>query len=54
MIGCMLTGCGPKKTATTSADLDWTKADFKGEQINLLVWEQYADASFVEPYHAFL
>jgi putative spermidine/putrescine transport system substrate-binding protein/spermidine/putrescine transport system substrate-binding protein len=49
MLGTMLTGCS-KKAESTSADIDWTKTDFNGEEINLLCWEQYADPSFVEPF----
>lgn len=49
MLGTLLTGCG-KKSESVSADIDWTKTDFKGEEINLLCWEQYADPSFVQPF----
>lgn len=47
-----LSGCG-SQTGSSSAsaeDIDWSKTDFGGEQLNLLTWEQYADPSFVKPF----
>jgi putative spermidine/putrescine transport system substrate-binding protein/spermidine/putrescine transport system substrate-binding protein len=44
-----LAGCsGAKKTA--AAAIDWTKTDFKGEELNLLTWEMYAAPLFVKPF----
>lgn len=51
VIAASLTGCGSQKTEEVStADIDWSKTDFGGEEMNLLVWEQYADPSFVKPF----
>lgn len=50
MISSVLSGCGSKKSESASTNIDWSKTDFQGEQLNLLVWEQYADESFVKPF----
>jgi len=47
----LLAGCGGGTTSSgAQAAYDWTKTDFGGAELNLLVWEQYADESFVKPF----
>jgi Spermidine/putrescine-binding periplasmic protein len=52
MVGVMtvlgFTGCGGSQEKTT--EIDWSKTDFGGAELNLLSWEMYADDSFVKPF----
>ena len=54
MLGVM-TGCGSSGGNSSAADTadesyDWTKVDFDGAELNLLVWEQYGDPALIEPF----
>ncbi len=49
LVSMALSGCGSKKGDAT-ADIDWSKTDFKGEELNILVWEMYGDESIVKPF----
>jgi putative spermidine/putrescine transport system substrate-binding protein/spermidine/putrescine transport system substrate-binding protein len=45
-------GCSKQGSAgaTAASAIDWGKTDFKGEGLNLLTWEMYADPLFVKPF----
>lgn len=44
-------GCSKKAPlASAGSVIDWGKTDFKGEELNLLTWEMYADPLFVKPF----
>ncbi len=43
-----LYGC--KKSSSATADIDWSKTDFEGAELNLLCWEMYADESVIKPF----
>lgn len=48
-LSCVLTGCGAA-SGSSAKSIDWSKTDFKGEELNLLCWEQYADKSVIGPF----
>lgn len=51
MVAGALAGCGSKKeSSAASADIDWSKTDFGGEELNILVWEMYGDESIIKPF----
>lgn len=51
MVAGALAGCGSKKeSSTASSDIDWSKTDFVGEELNILVWEMYGDESIIKPF----
>ena len=51
MVAGALAGCGSKKeSSTASSDIDWSKTDFGGEELNILVWEMYGDESIIKPF----
>ncbi len=51
MVAGALAGCGSKKeSSAASADIDWSKTDFCGEELNILVWEMYGDESIIKPF----
>ena len=43
-----LVGCGKDKD--TKSEIDWSKTDFGGEELNILCWEQYADETVIKPF----
>lgn len=49
LVAMALAGCGSKKKEA-SADIDWSKTDFGGEELNILVWEMYGDESIIKPF----
>lgn len=46
----VITGCGSSSVAASTEDMDWSKTDFEGAELNILTWEMYADDSFVKPF----
>lgn len=53
MMAMMITGCGGSKKSENSVskeDIDWSKTDFDGAELNILIWEMYADESVIKPF----
>jgi putative spermidine/putrescine transport system substrate-binding protein/spermidine/putrescine transport system substrate-binding protein len=50
VISTLAAGCTGKRPGAPAGDLDWSKTDFGGEELNLLTWEMYADPLFVKPF----